>query len=61
MQILDSIQLPTTAIFQNLKDMENFCRYLEHLDFDVFHTGNFTFPAKCFIEYSLIEKMAVIK
>lgn len=61
MQIIDSFEFPLTVVFENYNDLQTFCRYLEGLQFEVYHDTRLTFPSKYFVNYNFVEHLVVIK
>ena len=61
MQILDEFRFPTTAIFNNIRELENLCKYLEQFNFEVYHESKISFPFKGFVTYDFVNRLVIIK
>lgn len=61
MQILDDFRFPTTAIFNNIRELENLCKYLEQFNFEVYHESEISFPFKGFVTYDFVNRLVIIK
>lgn len=61
MQVLDEFKFPTTAIFNNSRDLDNLCKFLEQFNLEVYHDVIKIFPFKGYITYDFVNRMVLIK